>query len=152
MDLQDCLNQYYYTLTVSDLRQIHRSGGGNLSYNSIMYLDVISYQQSQGGCTVSSLASTLRVSKAAVTLKINDLEKLGLVVRSRDGADRRVVHLRVSEAVADALRVYDRPLERAVRLVQEQFSDAEIGTFCRILQVFSAEFEKEEPSQPGGSA
>ena len=48
MDLRDSLNRYYYDVTVSDLRQISRTGGGELSYNSIMYLDVISYQRAQG--------------------------------------------------------------------------------------------------------
>lgn len=56
MDLRDSLNRYYYDVTVSDLRQISRTGGGELSYNSIMYLDVISYQRAQGECTVSTLA------------------------------------------------------------------------------------------------
>ena len=49
MDLRDSLNRYYYDSTVSDLRQLSRTGGGELSYNSIMYLDVISYQHEQGG-------------------------------------------------------------------------------------------------------
>lgn len=48
MDLRDSLNRYYYDVTVSDLRQISRTGGGELSYNSIMYLDVISYQRARG--------------------------------------------------------------------------------------------------------
>ena len=57
MDLRDSLNRYYYDVTVSDLRQISRTGGGELSYNSIMYLDVISYQRAQGECTVSTPVS-----------------------------------------------------------------------------------------------
>ena len=61
MDLRDSLNRYYYDVTVSDLRQISRTGGGELSYNSIMYLDVISYQRAQGECTVSTLANTLHI-------------------------------------------------------------------------------------------
>ena len=77
MDLRDSLNRYYYDVTVSDLRQISRTGGGELSYNSIMYLDVISYQRAQGECTVSTLANTLHITKSAVTIKVNELERLG---------------------------------------------------------------------------
>ena len=76
MDLRDSLNRYYYDVTVSDLRQISRTGGGELSYNSIMYLDVISYQRAQGECTVSTLANTLHITKSAVTIKVNELERL----------------------------------------------------------------------------
>ena len=72
MDLRDSLNRYYYDVTVSDLRQISRTGGGELSYNSIMYLDVISYQRAQGECTVSTLANTLHITKSAVTIKVNE--------------------------------------------------------------------------------
>lgn len=55
MNLRDSLNQYYYDEIVCDLRRLAQNGG-ELSYNSIMYLDVISYQEHSGGCTVSRLA------------------------------------------------------------------------------------------------
>ena len=90
MDLRDSLNRYYYDVTVSDLRQISRTGGGELSYNSIMYLDVISYQRAQGECTVSTLANTLHITKSAVTIKVNELERLGMVTKTRSETDRRV--------------------------------------------------------------
>ena len=67
MDLRDALNQYYYDTTVCDLRQLSRTGGGELSYNSIMYLDVISFQEADGGCTVGRLAKTLRISAPAAS-------------------------------------------------------------------------------------
>ena len=59
MDLRDSLCRFYYDSTVSDLRQVNKTGGGELSYNSIMYLDVISYQQALGVCTVTTLADTI---------------------------------------------------------------------------------------------
>lgn len=92
MDLRDALNQYYYDTTVCDLRQLSRTGGGELSYNSIMYLDVISFQEADGGCTVGRLAKTLRISAPAATLKVNELVKMGLVEKSRseDGSAGRL--------------------------------------------------------------
>ena len=102
MDLRDTLNQYYYGTTVCDLRQLSRTGGGELSYNSIMYLDVISFQEADGGCTVGRLAKTLRISAPAATLKVNELVKMGLVEKSRSETDRRVVYLRVTNQVAES--------------------------------------------------
>lgn len=143
MELRDALNQYYYDTTVCDLRQLSRTGGGTLSYNSIMYLDVISYQESQGGCTVSSLARTLRISNSAATLKVNELAKLGLVRKTRSETDRRVVNLGVTDIVAAHLSAYDSPFERAVSLVETQFTPQEIETFCAILRTFTEEYKKD---------
>ncbi len=142
MDLRDSLNRYYYDTTVSDLRQLKRTGGGNLSYNSIMYLDVISYQHAQGLCTVSTLADTLHITKSAATIKINELERLGLVSKTRSERDRRVVHLDVTPVVSQSLRAYDRPFERAAQVVEASFSQEQIETFCTILDRFSKEYNK----------
>lgn len=142
MNLRDSLNQYYFAMTVGDLRQLNRTGGGELSYNSMMYLDVISYQSAGGACTVSTLAETLQISRSAVTMKVNELARLGLVVKTRSEGDRRVVYLEVSEPVARALGAYDRPFERAAQQVEERFSPGEIALFCKILQTFSDEFSK----------
>ena len=92
MDLRDTLNQYYYDTTVCDLRQLSRTGGGELSYNSIMYLDVISFQEKAGGCTVSGLAKTLHISAPAATLKVNELVRLGPAGRlpARDKTGGRI--------------------------------------------------------------
>lgn len=143
MDLRDRLNRYYYDNTVYDLCQLNRSGGGNLSYNSMMYLDVISYQANQGHCTISSLAKTLHISNSAATIKVNELVKQGLVQKNRSQTDRRVVYLDVTQQVAEALNAYDRPFERSLQQIEKQFSAAEIETFCAILDVFNTEYRKE---------
>ena len=100
MDLRDSLNRYYYDVTVSDLRQISRTGGGELSYNSIMYLDVISYQRAQGECTVSTLANTLHITKSAVTIKVNELERLGMVTKESPTLFRNDVNRHISQIVS----------------------------------------------------
>ena len=45
MNLRDSLNQYYFDMTVRALRRLGRTGGGELSYNSICLL-----YTSRGGC------------------------------------------------------------------------------------------------------
>ena len=139
MDLRDSLNRYYYDVTVSDLRQISRTGGGELSYNSIMYLDVISYQRAQGECTVSTLANTLHITKSAVTIKVNELERLGMVTKTRSETDRRVIQLDVSPQMTQSLRAY----ERAIRLVERSFTPEQIAVFCSILNTFTSEYIKD---------
>ena len=143
MDLRDALNQYYYDTTVCDLRQLSRTGGGELSYNSIMYQDVISFQEADGGCTVGRLAKTLRISAPAATLKVNELVKMGLVEKSRSETDRRVVYLRVTNQVAESLKSYDSPFERAAQAVERRFTADEIRAFCSILGTFTEEYKKD---------
>ena len=138
MDLRDSLNRYYYDVTVSDLRQISRTGGGELSYNSIMYLDVISYQRAQGECTVSTLANTLHITKSAVTIKVNEL-----VTKTRSETDRRVIQLDVSPQMTQSLRAYEGPFERAIRLVERSFTPEQIAVFCSILNTFTSEYIKD---------
>ena len=143
MDLRDSLNQFYYGLTVCELRQVSKTGGGSLSYNSIMYLDIISYQQESGGSTITTLADTLHITKAAATIKVGELVKLGLVAKTRSQTDRRVSYLTLTGPAAKALRAYDRPFERVVKQVESAFSQADIDLFCTILSTFSQEYQKE---------
>ena len=71
MDLQETLNRYFYNQTINELRLMNESASGlNLSYNSLLYLDIISYMPQ---CTVSTLACALHISKSAVTMKVAEL-------------------------------------------------------------------------------
>ncbi len=142
MNLRDSLNQYYYDEIVCDLRRLAQNGG-ELSYNSIMYLDVISYQEHSGGCTVSRLAKTLHISNSAATMKVSELVRLGLVEKARSETDRRVVYLHLSPLAAEGACESDAPYERAVQVIEERYSEEEITLFCRMLQVFADEYQKE---------
>ena len=146
MDLQESIQQFYFSMTVNDLRRLHRGSGAELSYNSVMYLDLISYHSGrEGGCTVSGLAKLLGVSKPAVTMKVNELAAMGLVERVQNPGDKRVYHLRVSRCVEESLESYDLPLRRGMRRVRERFTPEQIESFCAILDTFSKEFSVEEP-------
>ena len=142
MNLRDSLNQYYYDEIVCDLRRLAQNGG-ELSYNSIMYLDVISYQEHSGGCTVSRLAKTLHISNSAATMKVSELVRLGLVEKARSETDRRVVYLHLSPLAAEGVCESDAPYEWAVQVIEERYSEEEITLFCRMLQVFADEYQKE---------
>ena len=135
MDLRDALNQYYYDTTVCDLRQLSRTGGGELSYNSIMYLDVISFQEADGGCTVGRLAKTLRISAPAATLKVNELVKMGLVEKSRSETDRRVIYVCATEKY-NALRA------KAATDVSGYFSSLLSGMSQEDRAMIAAAFQK----------
>lgn len=143
MNLRDSLNRYYYDTIVCDMKQVNKSGGGEISYNTIMYLDVISFQQEDEGCTVSRLSDTLNISNSAATMKVNELVKMGLVKKTRSEKDKRVIYLSITDTVADALKKYDSPFERAIQSVEKNFSDNDIKTFCSVLDTFINEYKKD---------
>lgn len=143
MNLRDALNKYYYDTTVCDLKHLNSTGGGELSYNSMMYLDIISYQQKDGGCTVSRIAKTLNISNSAATIKVNELVKLGLVNKNRSSEDKRVVYLSITDIVAQSFKVYDSPFERGLKSAENKFTKEEINTFCAIIETFLEEYKKD---------
>ena len=136
MNLRDSLNRLYYNMTIYDVRYVNRSITGNLSYNSIMYLDIIAYQDN---CTVSSIAETLGISKPAVTKKVNELIRLGHVVKTQSGKD-----LRVSDELQKNSVVYDRPFERALRTIEKKYSPEQLAVLGDIMDIYSQEIMKED--------
>jgi DNA-binding MarR family transcriptional regulator len=68
--------------------------------------------------TISDLASMTRIDLSAASRQLRDLERAGLVERSADAADRRVIHLRLTpDGRRMAKRLVDTRrghLERAV--------------------------------------
>lgn len=140
MSLRSSLNRLYYDMTIHDIRFINRSLSGNLSYNSVMYLDVIDFQEN---CTVSSLAETLRISKPAVTKKVNELIQLGYVVKTQSGKDKRVYYLCVSDELKKNSEFYERPFERAIRRIEERYDRKQLAILCDVLNTFSEEVRKE---------
>ena len=139
MNLRDSLNRLYYNMTIYDVRYVNRSITGNLSYNSIMYLDIIAYQDN---CTVSSIAETLGISKPAVTKKVNELIRLGHVVKTQSGKDKRV-----SDELQKNSVVYDRPFERALRTIEKKYSPEQLAVLGDIMDIYSQEIMKEDGEQ-----
>ena len=135
MNLRDSLNRLYYNMTIYDVRYVNRSITGNLSYNSIMYQD---------NCTVSSIAETLGISKPAVTKKVNELIRLGHVVKTQSGKDKRVYYLRVSDELQKNSVVYDRPFERALRTIEKKYSPDQLAVLGDIMDIYSQEIMKED--------
>ena len=142
MKLEESISNFYYDMTVAELRLMGQQGSA-ISYNSVLYLDLISYLERHGGCTVSCLAKVLHVSVPAVTMKVQGLVREGLVEKRRDEMDRRKQYIVCNKAVQQVLADYDRPFGRAVRQIEDQFTEAEIQQFIHFLSTLSAAYQKE---------
>lgn len=96
----------------------------------------ILYQLEQKGrCTVGELADSMCVKPSAITAMIDRLDKHDYVIRDRDEEDRRVVHIRLTDAGKDILT---QAKQKRQETLQEHFS---ILT-AEELESFVTTFEK----------
>ena len=107
----------------------------NITYNSLLYLELI--YAMDGRLTASKIAEMLCVSKPAVTLKINELIRQGLVVKTPDPKDRRQNLLSINEEAVPNYKIYKKQDSLAVKKIAEMFSEEEIEKFCQMLNVLS---------------
>lgn len=133
--LKESLDRYYYKMTISELKRLSgKDAFSGISYNSLLYMDLITYGDSP---TPSKLAEMLNVSKPAVTSKVNELIKLGLVEKAENAADKRSFTLRPTPEAAEIYRSVDEAFEKAVIKLRQLYSPEEIASFCRILDSFT---------------
>jgi DNA-binding MarR family transcriptional regulator len=110
-----------------------QSGGSRLTRATFELLAVI-YRY--GPLRVSELVQRVGVDQSTVSRQIRPLEELGLVVRSEDAADRRVVWLDATDAGMDVMRKLRRRVNRNVEAALASWSPADRETFGKLLERF----------------
>lgn len=136
MDLRKALDAFYYSTALCDLRLMNKKFmDENISYNSLLYLELIF---SMGGdCTASKIAELLHVSNPAVTLKVNELIRQGLVTKTVDPKDKRRNILSVNEEAIPQYKVYRRQDNEVIRRITDHYTPEEIQKFCDMLNIIS---------------
>ena len=135
MGLKKMLERFYYELSLNELKLMNESRSlPNLTYNSLLYLDIIDYTEN---CTVSLLAERLSISKPAVTMKVNELIKQGWLEKTQSENDRRVFYLTLRPQVGEMYEDYRKILNYAVEKMKKEFSGNEIEKFCEMLNAFN---------------
>ncbi|MEG0077917.1 MarR family transcriptional regulator [Anaerorhabdus sp.] len=140
MDIKNTIKNYFHEMTLNELHLMNDGTDWDISYNSLLYLDLINMTPN---CTGSYLAEKLNISKAAVTLKLNELIKDGLVVKKQSEEDRRVFYVEVSSESEDYYKQYGKALNRAILKVKEKYDEKEIQIFCAILDEIRSEYIRE---------
>jgi DNA-binding MarR family transcriptional regulator len=88
--------------------------------------------------TPGRLGEAVGLSSGATTAVIDRLERAGHLRRSRESADRRVVHLRYGEAGMALAAAFFGPLGTRTDAVMAGFSVAELATVERFLDGMTA--------------
>ncbi|MFB6838637.1 MarR family winged helix-turn-helix transcriptional regulator [Streptomyces sp. NPDC056361] len=89
--------------------------------------------------TPGRLREHLGLTSGAVTACLDRLEKAGHIRRSRESADRRVVHVRYEEGAKAAARRYFMPLAEAAERTRERFDADELAVALRFLNTLNEE-------------
>jgi DNA-binding MarR family transcriptional regulator len=89
-------------------RKLRRSVG--LSAPQLLVLQTVAREQQP---TATQLANAVSLSQATITTIVAELEKRELVVRRRSEADRRRVHVSLTDAGRDVLAAAPKPLQHS---------------------------------------
>jgi DNA-binding MarR family transcriptional regulator len=92
------------------------------------------YIKRANGCTSSELAEAFDVQKSAITAIITRLVDKGLIQRTRDEKDRRIVYLTLTEK---GNNLFDESEQRIHNLVESfitKFNDKEINSFIETYE------------------
>lgn len=137
MDLRKSMERFYVGMVINELRMGNGAISQGITHNSLLYLDLIAYTDK---CTVSRLAQMLHIATSAATLKVKELEKLGLVSKTQSEEDKRVYYLTVNEAVRAEYKAYDQALYAALDQVERRYGPEQVDMFCDMLQIIHQSF------------
>ncbi|UFU00207.1 MarR family transcriptional regulator [Radiobacillus kanasensis] len=138
MSLIKKLDEFYYILLLKNLRSMNKNRlYKNLTYNSLLYLEIILYNEN---CTPSFIADTLQVARSAVTIKVNELVDKGLIIKIPSETDGRVSYLKVSPEVVDDYKIIDQSILTAATEIESKYSKGEIETFISMLDIIKRNY------------
>ena len=141
MDIRTATNRFCKEYCLNELKLMNSNKfNGKITYNSLLYLDLISYNPN---CTVSYIADSLNIARSSVTIKIIELEKLGLVVKHQSEHDKRVFYLSLSNMVVDIFDKDNNSLMKAAKEIESKFSKHEIDVYFEMLDIFLKHFKNE---------
>lgn len=134
MGIGEAITKFFHDMGILELR-IHNEhpAYAKLSYNSSLYLDIISAHQ--GEYTPSKLADMLHITRPSVTQKINVLEKAGYVTRKQNPADKREYFLYFNADFfdADTQSIYTKLTKQISESMEQRYSKEEIEKFSEML-------------------
>ncbi|GHH96760.1 MarR family winged helix-turn-helix transcriptional regulator [Neobacillus kokaensis] len=132
--IQELIDRY-----ISISFQVHKKAESLIKYqlgndltNDQHY--ILRYIHLAGSCTSTELAEVFEVNKSAITAIINRMTDRGLIERTRDENDRRVVYLTLTE---QGIELYQKAQEKIHLLVESiitQFEEPEITAFINTYE------------------
>ena len=139
MDVIKITNKFCNEYVLNELRLMSSDKFDcKITYNSLLYLELINCMEN---CTVSYIADSLKIARSSVTLKVNELEQLGLVTKKQSESDKRVFYLSVTDLADAIFEIDNKAFIKATREIESRFSKKEIENYTEILLIFIKHFK-----------
>ena len=113
--------------------------GDNISLTEIHIIEKIAAEQ-----RMSTIAKSVGVTLATFTVACDKLESKGLIQRTRDTADKRVVNISLTPQ-GEAIHAYHKKFhERMISAALSELSDSETALLASSLQKLQSFFEQQD--------
>lgn len=109
---------------------------------SLPQLYLLANLQERGSLTISELADLVGVTPPSTSAIIDRMEEHGLVERRRDTADRRVVHVEITERGRTVVAEMAGIKQEQMRSLLATLSDGELADVVRGLRALRAALER----------
>ncbi len=141
--IQSAVHSLARRLKQSMLRDyIAARAGDNIDQAGMAVLYALYEEEEQASLRVTDLAARLCIDPPSVTRKAQQLERLGLVSRSRDATDARATRLRLTpEGCQVLLRFLDARHEWLETLLAD-WPDTDCQEFARLIRRFADDIER----------
>lgn len=116
-------------------REVGQTAGSELT--PPQFLIMRNLIEGSGDC-MSELADLGHMPRSAVTAMVDRLEARGFVERVRDGADRRIVHVRATREGIAEYRKVRYAIRKQVILLLASLEPAEIATLAAVFERLTA--------------
>ena len=120
--LDEILARLFITTLKIEERVIASESNKTLSISELHVLREIGIGKTK---TMSQVAEGLKISVGALTTAVNKLERKGLVVRSKNLDDKRIVHINLTEEGIENFKIHDEFHRQMVDASVSSLSDEE---------------------------
>lgn len=139
--MEELLIEFVNTFDLS-LKQLHRevgdvTGFSKLTIHQLQYIDAI---YTLGEPTITRIADKLMITKASVTTGINKLNQMGYLIKTQSSADKRVIHVSLTQTGRQIIDAKYQALKEYGELITNALSENEVkqfkATLMKIVNLF----------------
>lgn len=124
MDKLDKFSRKFQTqLLTGDLREY--------TLRQLYYIELISKNE---GISVSELSKTLDVKKSTVSIAVNQLIKLGIVVKVRSNKDKRFYFLQLTSKGKNIMKLHKQVHKNTINKILDVLNPEEVDNFIKIIK------------------
>ncbi len=130
------IDKFFHDLAIIDLQRSYTDfDTSDLSYHDTLYLNIIEAHPNR--YTSSQIADLLKVTRPAVTQKINVLVKKGYIIRTQSETDKRVFYLAINPKKSfynDEDRKFDK---KFTKVLEEKYGEEMLEKLCEMIEFYA---------------